>query len=314
MENLKILEWNINGRSSNKPLPEFVFSEILKREPDVAVLLEFNGTNNARKIKKVLSEYHVFHYDGAPYAPNFDKSGNGILMAIKKGKFDEESISEHHPDQLSDDDPDWFTIECSLLNKKKISITGIHVRPMYKISESDMDKNCESKDIDIVDSQRRKNQIEKIIKQNSNLETQIQVIVGDFNYGPHVTKFLSSCKWNSDNKDYFEKEPKGHELNWQNIIDMLRINGFCKNPDFSPYSPLGTSWKGYNLDWLVIRKIRGVNTQIDKSSDYNSLDWEFAKNYQKNYTDGYLVPEGYFVRTDPGHPDHAIFTAEIRIS
>lgn len=78
------------------------------------------------------------------------------------------------------------------------------------------------------DLRSRKEQIEWILKNNNTLIKQI--ILGDFNYGPHRTAYKSELK-----------------LIWQDIIDMIRAYGYLKE-DISPYSPIGTSWKYANLD------------------------------------------------------------------
>lgn len=88
---------------------------------------------------------------------------------------------------------------------------------------------------------------------------------------------------------------------------MIRAYGYLKE-DISPYSSIGTSWKYANLDWLVTKGI-SVNTEYD----YNELDWSFGKHNKRNYVQGYLVPEGFFIRSDASYSDHTIFTAEIKL-
>ena len=47
MTNIKILEWNINQRSSeDSKFPNYVISEISQKNPDVIVLVEFKGKEN----------------------------------------------------------------------------------------------------------------------------------------------------------------------------------------------------------------------------------------------------------------------------
>ncbi|HFE9852560.1 TPA: endonuclease/exonuclease/phosphatase family protein [Enterococcus faecalis] len=272
MTNLKILEWNINQRSSSKDIPNYVVSEIVRKNPDIIVLVEFKGTKNAKMMEESFSDYYVSYYNGTPYSLDNNRTGNGILIALKKNKFLQPKFKDiSYPKVFDEQQPNWFKIHSTLRSGENLDIIGIRVR-ILKESKKDL--------------QSRKEQIEWILNNNKNLNKQI--VLGDFNYGPHRTAYQSELK-----------------LNWQDIIDMIRSYGYLKE-DISPYSPIGTSWKYANLDWLVTR---GVSVDIE--SDYNELDWSFGRYNKKNYVQGYLVPEGFFIRNDPSYPDHAIFTVEI---
>lgn len=65
MEKLKLLEWNINGRSivNNYSLPSFIHSAIAKANPDVIVLTEFVKVPSAINLIKRLSEHYAVFLD-----------------------------------------------------------------------------------------------------------------------------------------------------------------------------------------------------------------------------------------------------------
>lgn len=270
--NLKVLEWNINQRSSNKNVPDYVINEIIRKDPDIIVLVEFKGVKNAKMMEENLSNYYVSYYDGTPYSLNDSRTGNGVLIALKKDKFlQPEPKDISYPKVFDDKQPNWLKVHSTLKNGEILDVIGIRVR-ILKESTKDL--------------KSRKEQIEWILKDNNKINK--QMILGDFNYGPHRTAYKSELM-----------------LNWQDIIDMIRTYGYLKEA-ISPYSPVGTSWKYANLDWLITKGI-----SVDTESDYNELDWSFGRYNKRNYVQGYLVPEGFFIRNDSSYPDHAIFTAEI---
>lgn len=304
MKKLKVLEWNINMRSKNYiEIPEWVLNEIVKKEPDVIVLVEYkNGSENVVKNNELLSnfleknigEYLIEYYDPDENSGEDSKkdseeegSSNGILIALRKNRFRDVKVPIHQ-DTNKDTHPNWLAVQAVLTDtNEEIVIAGIRVRVDSR-NEADSLKD-------------RKGQIDNFLSELNEITPQKkQIVIGDFNYGPHKTEYK-----------------KDSELNWQDIIDMIRDKNYLQQQgegqesslgltEFSPYSPIGTSFKNLKLDWLLIRGF-----QIKGYSDYNQLDWSFGINNKHPYTVGYNVPEGYFIRTDPGYPDHAIFTVEL---
>ncbi|MGX7417860.1 endonuclease/exonuclease/phosphatase family protein [Carnobacterium gallinarum] len=62
MGDLKVLEWNVNQYSSSKDVPEYVINEIVRKNPDIIVLVEFKGINNAKLMEENLLDYYVTYY------------------------------------------------------------------------------------------------------------------------------------------------------------------------------------------------------------------------------------------------------------
>jgi len=280
MTNIKILEWNINQRScENSSFPEYVITEISRKNPDVIVLVEFKGENNRSRLDRAFSErYYTYSYNGSQYTSvnGNIKTGNGIYMGLKKSIFNEPSPEEiTWEESFQDKQPNWLKIKSTIKTGKELTIIGVRVKVGSKHDKKELND--------------RKSQINWLLKENK--QTKRQVIIGDLNYGPAET-------------DWCEKE----KLNWQDIVYMMRDEGYLDYQQFSPYSPPGTSWKGKQLDWLITKGVF-----IDGHSYYNQLDWSFGKNNDLLYLEGYRVPEGYFIINEPPFPDHAILTTEITL-
>ena len=280
MTNIKILEWNINQRScENSSFPEYVITEISQKNPDVIVLVEFKGENNRSRLDRAFSErYYTYSYNGSQYTSvnGNIKTGNGIYMELKKSIFNEPSPEEiTWEESFKDKQPNWLKIKSTIKTGKELTIIGVRVKVGSKHDKKELND--------------RKSQINWLLKENK--QTKRQIIIGDLNYGPAET-------------DWCEKE----KLNWQDIVYMMRDEGYLDYQQFSPYSPPGTSWKGKQLDWLITKGVF-----IDGHSYYNQLDWSFGKNNDLLYLEGYRVPEGYFIINEPPFPDHAILTTEITL-
>lgn len=269
MTNIKILEWNINQRSSeDSKFPNYVISEISQKNPDVIVLVEFKGKENKFRLDNSFSEdYFTYSYNGSKYTNNKNdvKRGNGIYIALKKSIFNESSLEDvSWEEDFENNQPNWLKIKSSLKTGQELTIIGTRIRVGSKKRKDELIS--------------RKSQINWLLKENKHFNNQI--IIGDLNYSPSEV-------------DWCKKE----ELNWQDIIYMMRDEKYLNCNQYSPYSPFGTSWKWKRLDWMITK---GVS--IDYNSKYNQLDWSFGKNNNSPYLEGYMVPEGYFIINEPPYP------------
>ena len=294
MTNIKILEWNINQRSSeDSKFPNYVISEISQKNPDVIVLVEFKGKENKFRLDNSFSEdYFTYSYNGSKYTNNKNdvKRGNGIYIALKKSIFNESSLEDvSWEEDFENNQPNWLKIKSSIKTGQELTIkTGqeltIKTGQELTIIGTRIRVGSKKRKDELIS---RKSQINWLLKENKHFNNQI--IIGDLNYSPSEV-------------DWCKKE----ELNWQDIIYMMRDEKYLNCNQYSPYSPFGTSWKWKRLDWMITK---GVS--IDYNSKYNQLDWSFGKNNNSPYLEGYMVPEGYFIINEPPYPDHAIFTTEI---
>ena len=294
MTNIKILEWNINQRSSeDSKFPNYVISEISQKNPDVIVLVAFKGKENKFRLDNSFSEdYFTYSYNGSKYTNNKNdvKRGNGIYIALKKSIFNESSLEDvSWEEDFENNQPNWLKIKSSIKTGQELTIkTGqeltIKTGQELTIIGTRIKVGSKKRKDELIS---RKSQINWLLKENKHFNNQI--IIGDLNYSPSEV-------------DWCKKE----ELNWQDIIYMMRDEKYLNCNQYSPYSPFGTSWKSKRLDWMITK---GVS--IDYNSKYNQLDWSFGKNNNSPYLEGYMVPEGYFIINEPPYPDHAIFTTEI---
>lgn len=282
---LKVLEWNINMRSKATRIHSWILSELVKKNPDIIVLVEYkNEKGNDAIIRNYLQDnlekFHVYYFDGYENKGQ----GNGVLIALKASVFSSGTIlgkQKVELDGTTKEQPNWLHLLGTLKETdEKINIIGMRVTVGGKSEKEDL--------------KERKKQIENLLD-SINKATDKRIIIGDYNYGPHRVEWEKSLA-----------------INWQDIIELFRSKGYLNEggqfDNYSPYSPIGYSYKASNLDWLVTKKIK-----IIKDSNYNNLDWRFTNNYNSNYVNGYKTLEGYFVRTDVSYPDHAIFTVEIEL-
>lgn len=282
IDTLKVLEWNINSRSTGARIPDYIPDEILRKNPDVAVLVEFKGEQNEKILRDRLENYNIYVSKSLKLPgeneenEENEKNGNQILVALSKNVFPE-TISDDDIDcgeKYDDNQPNWIRIRTKI-NGESFDIIAIKVLVGGKERE---------------DLQSRKKQIDWLLEKYK--DSSKCIVLGDFNFGPHRTDYQEDLK-----------------INWQEIIYLMRDKGFLKESfNYSPYSPIGYSNKSFQLDWLI-----GKDVSVINNSEYNQLDWSFCRFNKKPFVPGYFTPEGYFVRTDPPYPDHAIFTVEIEV-
>ena len=217
MATLNILEWNINQRSSDTKNQDFLADEILDKNPDVVILVEFKGDANVQILENKLTEHYIYSYNGTPYdASKPNKTGNGVFVALNKSRFFnptlENMIQERSTQKIEKENPNFLAIRAQLLSGKYITLVGMRIRIGGKnevITE-------------------RKEQLEYILESFKDDENII--IVGDFNNGPH-----------------WEKESA---WNWEKIKKLISSKNFS-----TPYSPKGTSWKYATLDWIITKGV-----------------------------------------------------------
>ena len=80
MTYLKVLEWNINQRATIVKNQDYVWTEVLRKDPDIAVLLEFKSEANKSLIENMKDTYYIKYYDGL-------KTGKGSKEKSKVTAF-----------------------------------------------------------------------------------------------------------------------------------------------------------------------------------------------------------------------------------
>lgn len=243
------------------------------------------------------------------------KQSNGILMGIKKefGQIYEAGNAKYNHCKSDDgkrkenpeseskqcfDEPDWLKVVVKVKNTEElIDIVGFKVRITDSKGEKERKEDLCSRQRQLMfltgNSDEDNETYEKSTKIFGNLQNK-QILLGDLNYGQH--------------NDEYRKQ--SGQYNWNALKELIWEKGYYNQQEHRNfYTPFGTSYRGETLDWVITKGVKTI-----ENADYNQLDWSFGEHNKKHsYVDGYLVPENYFIRTDPGYPDHAILTQEIEL-
>ena len=179
MTNIKILEWNINQRScENSSFPEYVITEISRKNPDVIVLVEFKGENNRSRLDRAFSErYYTYSYNGSQYTSvnGNIKTGNGIYMGLKKSIFNEPSPEEiTWEESFEDKQPNWLKIKSTIKTGKELTIIGVRVKVGSKHDKKELND--------------RKSQINWLLKENK--QTKRQIIINGYSFFELSSNFI----------------------------------------------------------------------------------------------------------------------------
>lgn len=274
---LKILEWNINGRAGygNYSIPIFVADETISQDADIVIFTEFVVSMGWDYFKGVLEKkYKIF---STPYISD----QNGVLIAIKKDieglNYDSiEVVTEMNTNQI--EKPNFLQV---MMKVKGIPLTIVGVRlrgDNYKNKKTQFDALMEHVlDVNVI---------------NVNF-----VIAGDFNHG--------AIKYENDqNYDYNDNARK--DYNYQMIRKLFSAKDFNMiTPDYGKY--------GRKFSWVMEKpliKIKEDHISVKgvKVRDEDYL-WDFV-NPDNGY--GGLNKEAYKSHL-VGLPDHAILTATIEI-
>lgn len=115
MKNIKLIEWNINKRSTNTPCKEYICNRILNQNADIICLTEYLEDE---LIKRSLNEAYWI-------TESICSQGNQILIAIKK------SLSKEKPIIIkNNDEPNCYNFLHIRLKRsidKYISIIGMRM-------------------------------------------------------------------------------------------------------------------------------------------------------------------------------------------
>lgn len=277
---LKIIEWNINGRSGYNPayaIPPFITNVIAEQNAHIIVLTELFITAGWHHLRSFLEEnYKIFT---SPYI----SEQNSVLIGIKKDIEDFDYGSLKTTTQMNGnckDDPNFLQISANY-NKKPFTIIGTRIR-VGDGGEEDL--------------LARKKQRESIYTHINSLENITQLIcIGDFNATPRFLWITESLT------GYLDLKSKGFELACPSY-NTINNTYHRVNKEYS-------CWSFVHKDGVGIDKGKtSIDNIISKGVYLDNLDyiWSFV-NQNNGY--GYLKPEDY--KSDLFLPDHAILTATI---
>lgn len=120
---MKIIEWNINGRSNtNYEVPKFVSQTIIK-DVDIVILTEFSSVDDGLIESLKESNYTIFYN-------KIRKEKNKILIGVKNEIISHSNsikVNETMNNPHGDEEPNFLEIEVEI-NNKKITIVGSRIR------------------------------------------------------------------------------------------------------------------------------------------------------------------------------------------
>jgi len=275
---LRILEWNINGRSGFSgayAIPPFVASEVLNKEADIILLNEFVLTAGWHCFKSIVEvEYELF---ASPYV----SGQNGILIGLRKkvNGLDYNSIKIITEMNTQYERPNFLQVDFNYMNSH-YSVIGVRSRVGFEKSEGVT------------------TQLQAIYQHLLSFNRKNKIIcAGDYNAFPRVL-------WKTT-------EIEG------TLSDTLEAKGFgicC--PAYDGVSDSYIRRKGDYIKWSFVRENGGkslldhliyLGVGIEKA-DY---DWKFVTR-----ENGY-IKEGRDIKAEDNkeflkcYPDHAILVVDL---
>lgn len=184
MSKLKIMEWNINGRSGYScvyAIPPIIADKIMEQSVDIVVLTEFVITAGWHHLKSVLEKEFVI------YTSAYITGQNGILIAIRKNIYGMDISTKQISTDINSDQtekPNFLQVTVNYKNNL-LTIIGTRIR---------------IKDSSQKDYQNRKKQIDALIEHLADINNNV-VIIGDFN---------NSKICGDENKSYTDVKEKYH--------------------------------------------------------------------------------------------------------
>lgn len=287
MNKLRIMEWNINGRSGYScayAIPPFIADIIVKQKVDIVVLNEFVLTAGWSYLKNVMEKEFIL------YTSTYVTGQNGIFIAVKKNIDGLDSNATKICSDIDSDQPEKPNFLQVTVNYKSNLLTIIGTR--IRISDSSK-----------VDYQERKVQIDSLVDHSADIKNNV-IIIGDFN---------NSKICGDENKSYNDVKESYHytsrgELsvlydtyNYHIIKDTFEHHGFSVfTPNKGKWSWVDSYKNKYKQDHIISRGVRVSEKEYS---------W-FYVNKDNGY--GYLKQEDYKSNL-VGYPDHAILTADIEL-
>lgn len=275
MENISIVEWNINQRTSNKSIDAFVSHELTKTKPHIIFVVEYKE-NTIFEDTILMSGYKV-------YSTGKIQGKNEVLIAIRNdGTFTNiQKNIEGVPNSLD-------TLSVGVHFKgRNICLIGARIQ----IGAGDK--------VDYIDRGKQLRELEaytKLIKSKFDYV----IIAGDFNHGQIREEYNDDFSY----KDYLQ-EPCSYQ----------KIKKMFKEIDCQVCTPNGNnnkifSWVG-KFDDKRNYYVKEDHLIVSNNISQNTInyEWDFVSN-KNGYGD--LRNEDYKSEVS-GLPDHAKLIASISI-
>ena len=243
---MRLIEWNINGRSRSThkqaKASNFIYKKIMDHSPDVIVLTEFvSASYEGLKALLGQQDYFCFHSGNI---------GNEILIAIKKDKYDVFCSSalelENQPNR-----PNYLSLTLKDLETgKKIVLVGVRIT----IGGSDLFQDFKS----------RRQQLNWLTDKLERVKYPM-LIVGDLNNGVYHNG-------SPDEEQTFIGKPRQY-YNYYLVKRKMKENSVTVTTPAR-----GMSWRYCRLDHCLSKKLRILSASYD-SSFMNDPDYKHIIGY-----------------------------------
>lgn len=237
---MRLVEWNVNGRSTHKKQAKasnFIFKKLMDHNPDVVVLTEFvSASYKDLEILLGQQDYSCFRSGNI---------GNEILIAIKKDKYDVFCSSAL---ELEKNQPNYLSLTLKDLETgKKIVLGGVRIT----IGGSDLFQDFKS----------RRQQLNWLTDKLGKIELPA-LIVGDLNNG----------FYKPDEEQTFIGKPRQF-YNYYLIKKQMQDNAVEVTTPAN-----GKSWKYCRLDHCLSKHLKILSALYDDSF-MDDPDYKYVVGY-----------------------------------
>lgn len=239
---MRLIEWNINGRSTHKKQAKasnFIFKKLMDHNPDVVVLTEFVSASY-KDLENLLGQKHYSYFHS-------DNKGNDILIAYKNSKF---NLPYPSAFELEKDKPNFFNLNLEDLETcKRIVIGGVRI----KIGGDPFQ-----------DFKSRRQQFNWLTDKLEQVKYPM-LIVGDLNNGVYHNG-------SPDEEQTFIGKPRQY-YNYYLIKRQMKENSVTVTTPAR-----GMSWRNCRLDHCLSKKLKILSASYD-SSFMNDPDYKHIIGY-----------------------------------
>lgn len=243
--NLKIIEWNINQRASNKCIPPFIFDELITQDPDIIVLTEFN--NKSANSEQFLKKFKKLGYSYVKTNNDFDQ--NQIVILIKENITINNSIS--YKSKKNNDIPNLILVDC-VFNNTAFSILGVRIR----IGKGDKgDYEC------------RKEQMNFILTEIKEISNPL-IMIGDFN---NLRSNTTEKTWNLSvlddllDKKNLKRHTPNNKHSWGVKYNLYKneLDGYISNDHLATSSSIIINHIDYDWSFIDEKNKYQIEDEVD---------------------------------------------------
>lgn len=304
VSSLKLLLINANGQSNkNAILQPFIADEIINKNPDVFVSVEFVKGKNWLEFIYSFPQYNIIT------SPN--TTGNGVLIGIKK-EIQLTNIIEKIPAVSTYYSPDFLQVGIKC-NGQNLNIIGTRIKTLNV-----------KKEIWDDDYKYRRKQFENLTNYLSDIQNNT-IVLGDFN-NSFIRGDQTKIYTYEEIQKLYKRNKKGETLATRHFNYHLMKN--MLGGQYVLHTPKkGSSWglqlKNGKLTYGYIKNDHLITNKDNIKVNNICYNWDYIKkNQNKSYIKNIYFNENFKSKDKEnnntlwppnGYPDHAMLLAEIEI-